>query len=414
MSSLVLYMLKTAVYLAGFYLIYFLFLSRDTMYTRNRFFILLSIASSFLLPLFSIRLNENGGLAYIGRTLSEIIVTATSSAQGPDLITGSRSGAALIIFRIYITGVVIFGIKLIADILSLLILIGKEKNKHGNLIRFNGLKSSAFSAFGHIFINESVSEEEAAEIIKHEMNHLKYYHFIDIILIESVRILQWFNPAIYMLNHSLRSIHEFQADEDYLKAGILVTSYQTLLLNHVFKTRSFLPSNNFSNPTLIKKRMIMMTKKRSRRLADLKLLLVLPVAAIIMAGISACSSVRKNSGENNKTVNQSEIMKDDIYVVVEEMPAYPGGDSALMEFIYKNLTYPKEAKDKNIRGRVICRFAIMANGAVDNVSVIHGVDPLLDNEAVRVLKLMSSWIPGKQGGKAVNVWYSVPITFALQ
>jgi protein TonB len=56
----------------------------------------------------------------------------------------------------------------------------------------------------------------------------------------------------------------------------------------------------------------------------------------------------------------------------------------------------------------------MANGAVDNVSVIHGVDPLLDNEAVRVLKLMSSWIPGKQGGKAVNVWYSVPITFALQ
>jgi protein TonB len=160
--------------------------------------------------------------------------------------------------------------------------------------------------------------------------------------------------------------------------------------------------------------MIMMTKKRSGRLADLKLLLVLPVAAIIMVVISACSSAKNISDKGTKNVNQSEISKEDIYVVVEEMPAYPGGDSAMMSFVYSNLTYPKVAKDKNIQGRVICRFAIMSDGTVNNVSVLHGADPLLDNEAIRVLKLMNNWTPGKQGGKPVNVWYSVPITFALK
>jgi TonB family protein len=407
-------MVKTAVYLAGFYLIYFLFLSRDTMYTRNRLFILVSLVSSFLFPLFTIRINENGAVAYFGRSLSEIIVTATGSSSASDLILNGRSGAILFLFRIYISGVVIFGIKFLADILRLLLLIGKEKNRHGNLVRFNGLKSSAFSAFGHIFINAGVSAEEASEIIKHEMNHLKYYHYVDIILVESLKVLQWFNPAVHLLNRSLRSIHEFQADEDYLKSGIPVNSYQTLLLNHVLKTRIFIPSNNFSNPTLIKKRMIMMTKKRSSRLADFKILIVLPVAAIIMAVISACAMSRHSSGSQVKNAPSSEVVPEDIFVVVEEMPVYPGGDQALMDFVYKNIVYPKEAKDKNIQGRVICRFAVKTDGSVYNVSVLHGVDPLLDNEAIRVLNLLSGWKPGMQGGKPVNVWYSVPITFALK
>jgi len=104
----------------------------------------------------------------------------------------------------------------------------------------------------------------------------------------------------------------------------------------------------------------------------------------------------------------------EIFVVVEEMPKFPGGDPELMKFINSNIIYPEAAKSENIQGRVILRFAVMADGNVDNVQVLKKVDPSLDEEAVRVVKSLPRWTPGRQGGKQVNVWYSVPITFALK
>ncbi|MGQ9620328.1 MAG: energy transducer TonB [Bacteroidales bacterium] len=104
----------------------------------------------------------------------------------------------------------------------------------------------------------------------------------------------------------------------------------------------------------------------------------------------------------------------EVFVVVEEMPSFPGGEQALMEFIYANIQYPEIAKENNIQGRVILRFCVTYKGTVDQVSVIKSVDPSLDNEAIRVIKMLPTWKPGKQGGKPVNVWYSVPVTFQLK
>jgi protein TonB len=104
----------------------------------------------------------------------------------------------------------------------------------------------------------------------------------------------------------------------------------------------------------------------------------------------------------------------EVFVVVEEMPAFPGGDKAMMEFIYANIQYPELAKENNIQGKVTLRFCVTYKGGVDQVQVIRGVDPVLDNEAVRVIKMLPAWKPGKQGGKPVNVWYSVPVTFQLK
>jgi TonB family protein len=104
----------------------------------------------------------------------------------------------------------------------------------------------------------------------------------------------------------------------------------------------------------------------------------------------------------------------EVFVVVEEMPAFPGGDKAMMEFIYNNIVYPQEAKEKNIQGRVVLRFVVKYNGEVGDVQVIKGVDPLLNKEAQRVIENLPVWKPGKQGGKPVNVWYSVPVTFQLK
>lgn len=102
------------------------------------------------------------------------------------------------------------------------------------------------------------------------------------------------------------------------------------------------------------------------------------------------------------------------FIVVEEMPKFPGGDQALFKHLYENLKYPPQAKAEGVEGRVILRFVVTAEGKVADIIVVKGVHPLLDEEAVRVMGSVPDWIPGKQGGRPVDVYYSVPINFALR
>ncbi|NLN31289.1 MAG: energy transducer TonB [Bacteroidales bacterium] len=102
------------------------------------------------------------------------------------------------------------------------------------------------------------------------------------------------------------------------------------------------------------------------------------------------------------------------FVVVEEMPMFPGGDPALLQYIAEHTQYPEVAKENNIQGRVIVRFCVTSKGTVNQVSVLKGVDPELDKEAIRVVGTLPAFNPGKQGGKPVPVWYMVPITFTLK
>jgi protein TonB len=102
------------------------------------------------------------------------------------------------------------------------------------------------------------------------------------------------------------------------------------------------------------------------------------------------------------------------FVVVEEMPMFPGGESALLAYIAANTQYPEIAKENNIQGKVIVRFCVTSKGGVNQVSVLKGVDPELDKEAMRVVTTLPTFKPGKQGGKPVPVWYMVPIAFTLK
>lgn len=102
------------------------------------------------------------------------------------------------------------------------------------------------------------------------------------------------------------------------------------------------------------------------------------------------------------------------FVVVEEMPMFPGGDAELLKYIAEHTQYPEIAKENNIQGRVIVRFCVTSKGGVNQVSILKGVDPELDKEAIRVVNSLPAFKPGKQGGKPVPVWYMVPITFTLK
>jgi len=103
-----------------------------------------------------------------------------------------------------------------------------------------------------------------------------------------------------------------------------------------------------------------------------------------------------------------------VFVVVEEMPMFPGGEAALLNYIATNIKYPERAQENNIQGRVFVQFAVTSRGNIGEVRVLRGVDPDLDAEAIRVVQSLPTFRPGRQGGQPVAVWYQVPITFQLR
>lgn len=113
-------------------------------------------------------------------------------------------------------------------------------------------------------------------------------------------------------------------------------------------------------------------------------------------------------------VEEEEEVEEQPFVIVENMPEFPGGNVALMKFISKTVKYPNVARENGIQGRVFVRFVVTKTGGVEKVTVLRSVDPLLDKEAIRVVKKLPKWKPGRQRGKNVPVWYTVPINFQLQ
>ena len=113
-------------------------------------------------------------------------------------------------------------------------------------------------------------------------------------------------------------------------------------------------------------------------------------------------------------VVEEEVVEQEIFQIVEEMPAFPGGEAKLMEYVGKNIKYPQIARETGIQGRVFIGFVVEPDGSVSNVKLLRGIGGGCDEEAMRVVKSMPKWKPGKQRGKAVRVKYTVPVNFKLQ
>ena len=114
--------------------------------------------------------------------------------------------------------------------------------------------------------------------------------------------------------------------------------------------------------------------------------------------------------EHVKVADESETK---VFDVVEQQPEFPGGNSALMKYLNDNIVYPVVAQENGIKGKVTLKFVVNRDGLVSNIQILKGVDPSLDKEAIRVVQSMPKWIPGKQNGKAVNVYFTLPVTFQL-
>ena len=184
-------------------------------------------------------------------------------------------------------------------------------------------------------------------------------------------------------------------------------------------------SNTFSNSSLLKNRIIMMTKKRTGSSASLKLIIAMPLAFVLLLAFSC-----QNQGGDQKAASDVaagdviEVVYDtislgpasDVLSVAEVMPQFQNNhdSNALFNWIYTNIKYPDEAKQKGIQGRVLVRFVIDENGNVTDPVIVKSADPLLDRAAFEVMSKCPGWSPGLQDGKPVKVSFLVPINFALQ
>ena len=141
---------------------------------------------------------------------------------------------------------------------------------------------------------------------------------------------------------------------------------------------------------------------------------MLPVSITLTEKEKVAPAPSARTADSQLNIGQNVKTKSEPFTVVEVMPVFPGGQTALAQYIASHLKYPTVAQENGIQGRVLVSFVVGEDGYVEDVQVIKGVEPMLDKEAVRVIQSLPRWTPGNQQGKPVRVKYTVPVTFALQ
>lgn len=424
-----LYLLQVNVGLILFYALYKLVCTRDTFFRSRRFILIVSLVLPFILPFIDVR-------EWLESRDRMIMLTHFDySAVLPEIVVGSEAvetGNRVFVLSewigyLYLAGVVALLVRLAVQAFSLYRLIVRMPEKEINGVRVKCLNdpSGPFSFFGWIFMNPAaVKEDEISEILTHEMAHVKQHHSVDVLLAEMVSICCWMNPFAWLLKREVRLNLEFLADRKVMEAGFATKSYQYHLLGLAYNHKYGL-SNNF-NFSHLKQRIIMMNKKKSNAAGHIKYaLFVLPAFALLVAGNISCSQDASQTEDAKEEVvapvspeakeaPADSTAKEEVFMVVEQMPEYPGGMKEMLKFLQENVKYPENAMKNNVQGRVIVQFVIEKDGTPTEFKVARSVDPDLDAEALRVLQTMPKWKPGMQRGEVVRVKFTVPVSFKLQ
>jgi len=287
-------------------------------------------------------------------------------------------------------------------------------------------QNTTFSFFKYIFINPHLENFETHKILLHEKVHVKQWHTVDKLISELVIAVQWFNPFAWFYRNAIGETHEYLADQAINKYGINKLEYQQLLLNHMFGTNrvQFVQYFNF-NQSLIKKRIIMMTKNEHTKPLKIRFLIALPLAGMIIALFAFKASIPEKIIEPVKnTLNAIKITKKDtittkdttkVFVIVDENAKFQGGDiNTFRDYIMQHTKYPAEARKKGIQGRVIVQFVVDLDGSVTRVKVLRSLETECDVEAVRVIQSSPKWEPGIYKGAKVKQQFVLPIVFKLQ
>jgi hypothetical protein len=261
-----------------------------------------------------------------------------------------------------------------------------------------------------IFINKYEFEKGniPLELIAHEKAHLKQKHTLDILFVEVLQIIFWFNPVLLLYKKSIKLNHEFLADEAVNKQFGAVQSYQNLLLDFACNKNTIALASNI-NYLITKKRLLMMTKKESPIRTALKVFSVAIVYALLLFAFSTKTMAQKVN-------NKSDVKEKDLYALdgVEKLPEFPGGIAEFYKFIGKNFKMPAAIGKNKIEGKTYMQFIIEKDGSLSDILTLKDDGYGIGDEAIRVLKLSPKWTAATHKGKPVRVMYSLPITFQAE
>ena len=447
MMDFLIYDVKVAVLIAVFYMFYRLMLAHETFHRVNRLVLLTTAVASFVLPLCVFTMHKTVMVDYDFSQLGELamnesVVSAMPTDNQPSVILTT------VLPILFVLGMLATLVHTLISLIRIQLLIHrseKHPQEDGTVICVTGNTAlSPFSWMHYIVMNRSDYEANDAAILAHERGHIRLRHSRDLLFVDLLTALQWFNPAMWMLRSDLRAIHEYEADGEVLSLGINARQYQYLLISKAAGIGGYSLVNGISHSTL-KNRINMMLHKKSNRTSLLKLFALVPIVGLTLAlnartvndyvydGPQKQNPVKK--GKKNTTIKVgtqeikvTEAQKEDkaatittnvveeeqnatdekVFDVVDNMPEFPGGMGALMQYLSDNIRYPEEI---DIQGRVIVRFVVGKDGSISNAQVVKSVHPSFDAEALRIINNMPKWIPGKQNGKPVNCKYTVPISF---
>ena len=447
MNTFAEYLIKSGLSLCVLYFFYWLVMRKGTHFRLNRMVLLFSLLASLLLPVIGLDIFASpkfqASLPEFTVSMNEFVVNATKPLAHPS------TDWMKILSVIYFAGATIVIGRLIYQGIYLLVMskLSKTIRKGAFTIVLMNADITPFAYFKKIFMPVSNVDEYSIEsILAHERSHLQQYHFFDLFVMEFLTVLQWFNPIVWIYERSIKEVHEYLADEAVLNTGHNKGIYQALLVNQAMGGPVFSLTNQF-NQSLIKKRIIMMTKMKTPRFAQLKALLVLPLVSLLLLAFANPKSIVKpilqkgNELLNNASVSSTErkdessftaTLKDTTKKAVtpanvqitesddapvkfaDKMPQFPGGVNAMMKFLSQHMKYPAIAKEMGINGRVMVQFIVNKVGKVENAKVLRGIGGGCDEEALRVVNLFPTWEPGENKDNKVSVYYTLPIVFSLK
>ena len=452
------YFLKINVAIALFYAFYRLFFHKDTFFHWRRMALLCFFAISLLYPLLNIQgwIKAHEPMVAMADLYATILLPEQVVTPTQETVINWQEVIMQFAKIIYWSGMLLLTARFFVQLGSIIRLHFQCSKSNIQGVRVHLLKKETgpFSFFHWIFIHpQSHTESEISEIITHEETHARQYHSVDVLFSEIMCIFCWFNPFIWLMKREVRGNLEYMADHRVLETGHDSKSYQYHLLGLAHHKAAANLSNSF-NVLPLKNRIKMMNKRRTKEIGRTKYLMFLPLAALLMIvsnieivartterfAKEVMGQVTEEAAMQPETANMPELPTKEIqemtlsldkkgkemaetpiksvpdsvvFQVVEEMPDFPGGVQALMDYLSKNVRYPAEAHAIGAQGRVIVSFIVKKDGSISDTKVERSVNPYLDKEAERVIAAMPKWKPGKQRGQAVNVKFSVPVSFKL-
>ena len=415
MIDFIFYTIKTIGIQVLFLSLYQLFFKKVTFFSINRFYLLSGFFLSLIIPFLTITVSQNIETPIV--QLQEIIVSNSNTKE----ISNSTFSGEKLLQVLYSIGIVITSISLVLKLRKINEHLKNSTIEYHNNTKVYRIKGSneAYSFLNYILVGQNNSDIDI--VLQHELFHKRNAHSVDLFLLELCKIVFWFNPIIRFYQKQLTEIHEFEADSEIVKQN--KSEYYKSIINQIFEIKNFAFTNNFFNQSLIKKRIVMLQKSKSKKSELVKYLLIIPIITTSILFFSNCTSEDKKETPIQET-KETETLA---ITSVDKVPQFEGCEAAtneeaiacfnekMMQHVKENFTYPEEAAEKNITGRIAVQFVIDTDGSIINIETKGpGNAILLEAEAKRIVALLPKFKPAMHNRKPVKIKYGLPLTFKLQ